>query len=1662
MASPSSFDDFKRLLDALFMVGDTRGLDMSGLAEELEKRTDELKNLLDTPPKSDISREKVKSGTLELDGTTYKLNDTFIQETIQLADDLNIDEITAALFLHRGSQEAQHLDRSPFQSAVFLYHTRRNNLLESLRLIFSHISNERLDPDIRGLLENFIKSLTSATSKDSFSAKCIATMGTVRQLAIQLREKESHSQTLGIELPQSFKEDINIQVRFLTNQHEALASIVYYLVKHKKAALSDFKNLLGIVKSFDKYDIFTYHHVLPMYAFVNMLCSTDSPLGFEETIQLHKEMVKNYKESPWPLRYIQASVQIWWLSEFNGLCNDPPSTNAPSLSKLDYTTDISIPSKAALADGAFEFLLGVSSDVSDEIRLNAAKEEIHRFLQSQVPPMEDRRLLSTIWKLLVVGQFELFIDNFISNMADLLKDIKTREEEDVLLDRGTVKSELERFFLIIHYIYLGRRDAGMSFWGDPESNLHGFIVWASMRPTPFMAATFSYMLASLSFGKECAAHAHRFLSDEVSPGTAKNRRSVYLSWEFIFKQFQLYLSHLEKRQQVVPAASYRPMPPPTEIGEPGPELSMMLDGFMRLAAQIMEECPEARQWLLMECPNFRLVIALFELLNLQATKLLWDSIFHTIAAFLTEKTENLNDQMWTGIDQWALGPPTTSSPLQLGTTTAKPFASAGGSDKFDSIVTSIHPAEAFVHLLDSLVSPPVEDAALKDALPFPENLGSSTRKTGIDPYVDFVLGTIFSNTTLKNLPWELPPAPDKPDAAAEKLARAQYTKFRPALQLSCLQFIHTCLSTFNEDLLEIDRNSNVSVDTSMKCSSLATYVKFHPFARVMEHLLTEKCFNVLFEILKSGVDILIGDHANLPVVETVLITIQIIDLAMKLQPTFLDIRTRMNQDDGIRRQTVSTSGFSSFEDAVLYHLDIVVYLGLYVGIGNQNIALVSLRLLEKLSTSRKLISTPGTTFGRQPRHNRVLGVVDQNSESRRIIFGFIHQWEAEFDFQDKESRFFQKLAILKLLESCLSALPNEYTLTHLLLGFGYDEKEGVSLSVVQGGVGSGVSLLHSILDTLQTMMESDNHGLEFDGNVCRLRNSCFRVLRRLWKSPLTSGEMLYVLRANKFLFREFMGEATLSSTTLWDGIPFGFIEFFTQGAALGFCNFLQRRTSLFDYISLEIRQLSAQGASTMVARYLSTLLGITITPEARHQHVHILDLVDFLELDAPEAFPPPSATYFHDLNLVNFQQEDAFGALVFDLPTIGEILLLKRSEFLKSGGAGTAQSEAMQAEIKELLDYLFAENELRQFKAVRLECLKAWTTLIVVMLEDCEFETSTKTGFLLQALQTILPKLELYCSGDIASAEELSFLADFLISHMTFDTSTFGKGRTNDIANDRLYQLFRVSLRCIQSPLATAKLREDFYNIAYRYLKGMCDISDQGNTVTRHNIQTIKASGDRLLEVICNDAYSGEGNCKIVALLLLESLTALAANEGSNYVIDSLLRQNFLVVLVDSIKRIGYDLQNTRQESISYLMRSFKAATGFLLRISQTRVGAGHVLNAGLFQALRESRLFSVDPDLGVGFNDPKALEKYYELLLNVMRVVTSCILSRGPQNRQTIEQGRQFLSEARNVAITVFKRHANIGGPRIDITGDLKDLMEMFVLLFSLTDFVELEEGRA
>ena len=76
---------------------------------------------------------------------------------------------------------------------------------------------------------------------------------------------------------------------------------------------------------------------------------------------------------------------------------------------------------------------------------------------------------------------------------------------------------------------------------------------------------------------------------------------------------------------------------------------------------------------------------------------------------------------------------------------------------------------------------------------------------------------------------------------------------------------------------------------------------------------------------------------------------------------------------------------------------------------------------------------------------------------------------------------------------------------------------------------------------------------------------------------------------------------------------------------------------------------------------------------------------------------------------------------------------------------------------------------------------------------------------------------------------------------------------------------------------------------------------------------------------------------------------------------------------------------------------------------------------------------------------------------MSIARVITSVVLSRGAQNAQTIQSAKIFLTENRPLVVSVFKRQAKIGGVSFDDAGvDIEELVELFMLLIAMTDFLD------
>ncbi|KZF26715.1 nuclear pore complex subunit Nup192 [Xylona heveae TC161] len=1651
MADTGALVSLRGLHQDLVAVNESRLQNVERLWFELETRIEEFRKLLDKPPKNDSSRRAISAGTITIDDVDFALNEEFQQNTFQLADALNLDEINAARLLLAGSATAAELDRTPLEAAFIVFHQERHFLLECLRLVFKQSVDIDSDENIRNTFRNALSLILQTAENPAhggslFWNKCLGAMADIEKWLHDLAERFHSASMLGINQQPEFAL-LSHQRLSLLSQHESLGAIAMYLVKSNHTVVDDFKKLLNTAKSFDRFDAVLLHYLPALAASITQFGSPDGSSSLQEARSLDQFIAAGKESNPWNLHHFQAAISALWLADYSGWYSDTFISSPLQGVNLEVEADDrSRRFFEALQDGAFECLLAISADVRPAGWYDPARYGLTQFLLGEAPALNLEGIAVTQdFQSLVMGQLESFTDAFITNMADALRQLKIEEDEQRKQLRGSLAAgtthhdmHLERFLVIISYAFEHRPDSSLAFWADPEGNLHGFMQWASKRQSTPRASAFCEMLRAISEGEECADAAHKFLLEDGVAPSGRLRRMSSISWVQIFNELQFYASKIRDRPAVPQTLSYHgAKPDPDDIDEP--ESAIMLECYLRLTSHMLRESSIARNWIL-EHPSFRLMEVLFLLCSSAIPSRLRACAFTTLESLLVNKTSSVAELVWATLDQWISGGFSPLGGLQKVPSVAPPVWAEEAI--FENILADFEEPNAFVGLLQALVAPAIDNDLLNDSLPFPESLGSAYRMPGIEPYVDFAVGRVFG--------YKLPELQDE----------GQIT----LLTWNCLNFIATCLSTFNEDLVIFANKSNIQVDTVMRTSSLVAYIKLHPFARVMEWLFNERVLASLFAAAHQDVDKISQSSPDSPAVLALLRSIEVMSKVMDLQSTYLDIVRPLikTQSTGLRHP-VATSALASFEDSVLNNLQLIVDLGLYCAAGHEALTVISLKLLEKLATSRKLISLPSSTFGRRADRNSIFSVLDRDNESDRIARSLTGQMdfdERELEQGPESPGFVIKVSIVDFLNSCLTALPNKPTIAHLLLGFACRD------SIIEPGslIQENISLFHAIL-SIVTNYQSREDDIYSPWQL-RLKESVMRVFKHLWSSPLSAVYTMTELRSNGFLLNQMLSQSTVDQSSLWDGRSMLDPDFYNTDSAKCFLAFLQLRGTLFDYISTEVRLVSQNGASSSDIFY--TLQGSTLQNGQEIVNPTIFDLFDFAELEIPNTVDVPCLSFFSNTDFGICLERDGDEIPAYNLSSVQELLQLKKIELEKSGVLSTdVDEEAAIQEANKIIAFLNAHNQYHSLVKARIDALRAWVQLMLVVLETSELEAVIKTAFIIRVLQVILPKLEKYCSENATEALELAKLARALLFSFKFASSLSEKDQDEaqnqqfqlgeDLVSDRLFQLFRVALRGIHSPTSTPELREVLYNICHRYLIGMADGTPAAATSGRLTTQTIKASGERLVDVICDDVHAGDSTCRISAILLLDSLVLLSNREGSKFVIDSFVRLNFIGILVDAFKRVQAELKEIKSQDMPLLIAYYKAKLSLLLRISQTRLGAAHVLSAGLFQALNASGIFTVDPDFGPEFDDPEVAKNYFELLLSILRVINAAVLSRGPQHTQTIEEARRFLVNHRYPVVGMFKRHAKIESQeKSESIQTLDDVVENFVLLITMTGFMD------
>ncbi|KAJ9634965.1 uncharacterized protein PV06_08660 [Exophiala oligosperma] len=1655
----------------LLAFAETRLANIDRLWQELEDSIQDFRRLLDKAVPSACDREAYSSGKLTVGEQQFSVNDEFKHISRAIATSLDLDEIEAGRLLIEVQADPTSGDESLVTDVVSSYHNRRDLLLQSLRITLQQSLELESEAGVRQIFESVVARVleidSGVTNNGSlFARKCLNTLEDLEKFQAKVADALQSKALLGGPRGPEFYATLEFQKDSLFKQHEALACILAYLFQGDYTNQEDLRKLHAVVKRWGRIE-FNLLHYLPAFSAAFRQCaSPGSHLSQESTNSLDAVLgpLPNEAASA-SVRPFHAILSLWWTVEYSGQFRDVTDPDAGSERRASAVT-------AALNEDALELMLSICTTTNSDVWRHPARQELVGLLLSEGSNvvLENGDQTSSYFRLQYMESLESFVESFISNMPDSIRKLRTEEDDQRLNQliamqeglppehRGGTPSKLhlECFLILVSFAFEGRPEAAEQWWEDPDSNLYGFLQWASRRQTVPRVSAFCELLCSIAENQECAEAAHKFLLDESLPTTTRGRRNPSMNYQQIFAELELYAHKVHERATSSQLPNMRKVLP-TDLNEL--ESPVMLSCYLRLLAHLSRQPSGTRHYILETTfPSFPQALLLLS--SGPVPTYLRASIFAALDSLLTDKSVQTATAMWQILDNWAAnGQEMIRSAANK---TSQPFkpTSADLQANLSAIAVSFDQYDSFVILLRDLVATLPSTSLGGDMLPFPADLGASYRTPGIDPYIDLICGQLF----IRRLP-------EITDDVQRSIA-----------SFHCLEFVAAGLEGFNEDFVVMMDRADPQRDAFQDAPVAAVYAQRSPFARLMQWILSADMNKVLMESLRVPLDAIEAALPDSPLLLSLQRSIDILNRILDLQPTYFDIirpmvQSRLGQDGLLARLSVG-----SIEDSLASHPEVVLNLCQFAATEQAGLALRALALLQKLSSSPKLNNHFLTTDSVSGRTRRIIDMLGPNASfelepvtrslTSRLLFD-IRELEEGFE----SVSYLTKDGVLAFFNACLETQPNLPNLAHLLLGF--DRlKERLTISST---IDAGTSVFNTVIDLVENYPDVED-GVMVSWLI-HIKAAAMKVLRHLWSSEATQNIVIGQLRRLQFLPTQYLRLPLVYQQTLWDGNPIFHESFWYSTSSEALAEFLAFRASLFNYTATELRAAAKDGLTTTLHHALSTLQGKTSDMDGTTtSNPDVFSLSDFLELDLSSSF---------ELGLQNFAGIDFDMYLteateqapsLYDVKLIREYLSAYRQMLLQKPSETPGSNKIDEQELIAEADYVIATLEARNRSIVahkaRSDALHEYVDMIIATIETCPMDSTSKLQFILHILQIMLPKLDVLISDESEDVLEIARAADALLFALS-ETAPVNS-QLDNVITEKLFQLFRASIEGIPVTNSSFGLRTIFYSICSQYLaristtdKGDSDINAKAR---KNSMDCIRSASQRLIPIICDDAEDGVDACRLNAFNLLALLASLARTEKSNFIISSFVKANVLEILLESLKHISTEFQTTEPAHRPYILSIFEARMLLLLQVSRTREGAGALLDAGLMSAVRDSLLFHADPDLGIAIPSPNeddsttyttvvdpavsALRTYYVLLSSTLRLLLSTFLSRGAQNEQIQYAARTFLTDYRPNMVGVFKKYAGVNGK---VDGTIRPLVaesvQCYTGLVTLCGFVDFED---
>lgn len=187
---------------------------------------------------------------------------------LQLADELDLDEIEAAKLLLDAEGDQLLLGRPLLECGIIRFHQQRKYLLDCIRLCIQLTNDDELESDLQDVLGSYVDRhiyCAGAPGEQPVKAnkiipKAMSEMQEIKMWLQKLSDRVASASVLysGNMAPRpEFQETIEFSRLSLLQQHESLAVILCSAIEKRQAGTEDFRDFFKLLRKCDRYDHLT-------------------------------------------------------------------------------------------------------------------------------------------------------------------------------------------------------------------------------------------------------------------------------------------------------------------------------------------------------------------------------------------------------------------------------------------------------------------------------------------------------------------------------------------------------------------------------------------------------------------------------------------------------------------------------------------------------------------------------------------------------------------------------------------------------------------------------------------------------------------------------------------------------------------------------------------------------------------------------------------------------------------------------------------------------------------------------------------------------------------------------------------------------------------------------------------------------------------------------------------------------------------------------------------------------------------------------------------------------------------------------------------------------------------------------------------------------------